>query len=256
MTAPGSVVVGYCDNGDWSASFGLAYRDLVLHDVLGPQRIVRPGGVELRKVVGTMGVAAGRNDITRQFLDHTDGEWLWMVDTDMSFTCETVDRLVDSADPQQRPVMGGLCFAMKRQARGDLYAERYRISPTVYEYLELPDEVGFRPILDYPRDQVAPVAGTGAACLLMHRTALDAVRARYGDAWFDPITHPTGAKGRPRTFSEDLSFCVRLASVDLPVHVNTAVKTSHHKGGVYLDEETFDHQQGAPWPTNTPPSPS
>ncbi|WP_435585814.1 hypothetical protein [Micromonospora aurantiaca (nom. illeg.)] len=247
---PGSVVVGYCDGGTWSASFGLSYRDLVMHDVLGPQRIVRAGGTELRKVVGTMGVAPGRNDIAAQFLDGTDGEWLWMVDTDMGFAPDTVDQLVKAADAELRPVLGGLCFALKRQERGDLYAERFRMAPTVYEYLDLGDEVGFRPILDYPRGQVVQVAATGAACLLMHRSALAKVRGRYGDAWFDPIVHPTGAKGRPRTFSEDLSFCVRLASVDLPIHVDTGVRTSHHKGGVFLDEAAYDHQQSAPWPTS------
>lgn len=245
MTAPGSVVVGYCDGGTWSAAFGLSYRDLVMHDMLTSQRIVREGGKELRKVAGTMGVAAGRNDIARDFLDQTDGEWLWFVDTDMGFAPDTVDRLVKSADPELRPVMGGLCFAIKRQARGDHYAERYRIAPTVYEYLDLGDEVGFRPILDYQRDQVVQVAGTGAACLLIHRSALERVRAKYGDAWFDPITHPTGAKGKPRQFSEDLSFCVRLASVDLPVHVDTAVRTCHDKGGIFLDEHAFDFQQSA-----------
>lgn len=239
----GSVVVGYLDAGKWSACFGLSYRDLVMNDMLTTQRIVREGGRDLRGVVGTMGVAAGRNRIARDFLDHTDGEWLWFIDTDMGFAPDTVDRLVKSADAQLRPVMGGLCFAIKRLKRGDFYAERFRITPTVYEYLELEDEVGFRPILDYARGQVVQVAGTGAACLLIHRRALEVVRGRYGDAWFDPIVHPTGDKGRPRTFSEDLSFCVRLASVGVPVHVDTSVKTTHEKGGVFLDEDTFDLQQ-------------
>jgi hypothetical protein len=36
-----------------------------------------------------------------------------------------------------------------------LYAERFKIVPTVYEYVDTGDEIGFRPIPDYPRDQVA-----------------------------------------------------------------------------------------------------
>jgi hypothetical protein len=239
----GSVVVGYLDNGKWSACFGLSFRDLVLHDALGSQRIVREGGKELRKVAGTMGVAAGRNEIAREFLDSTDGEWLWFIDTDMGFAPDTVDRLVASADRKERPILGGLCFAMKRQARGDFYAERFRMAPTVYEYLQLADEVGFRPIPDYKRDTVVQVAGTGAACLLLHRSALDTMRSAAGMTWFDPIIHPTGGKGLPRQFSEDLSFCVRAAAVDLPVHVDTSIKTTHEKGGLFLDEEMFDRQQ-------------
>ncbi|GGN40526.1 hypothetical protein FHR83_007017 [Actinoplanes campanulatus] len=241
----GTVIVGFLDPGAWSACFGLSYRDLCLYDAASSQRIVRPGGKELRAVTGAGGIAVNRNKVARDFLDNTDGEWLWFVDSDMGFAPETVDQLVKSADPALRPVMGALCFAALRRKPAEvrtLYAERFLIQPTVYEYVETDGEVGFRPIIDYPRDQVMPVAGTGAACLLIHRSALEVVRARYGDAWFDPIVHPTGLKGRPRTFSEDLSFCIRLQAVDLPVHVDTAVKTTHEKGFIYLDEETFEAQ--------------
>jgi hypothetical protein len=213
--------------------------------VLGPQRIIRPGGKELRALTGTGGIPASRNLVARDFLDSTDGEWLFMVDTDMGFRADTVERLIASADPAERPVIGALTFQLKRQ-RGsvtELRAERFKIQPVTLEYLELETgEVGFRP-MEYARDDVVRVAGTGAACLLMHRDALAKVRARYGDCWFDPMKHPTGDRGKPRQFSEDLSFCVRLAAVDIPVYVDTSVKTTHEKGGIFLDEETYDLQR-------------
>ncbi|MEU8055708.1 glycosyltransferase family A protein [Microbispora bryophytorum] len=239
----GSVIVGLIDNGEWSACFGLSYRDLMLYDLGSNQRFYKAGAGEMRKVTGTMGVASARNQIAADFLDKTEGEWLFFIDTDMGFGPDTVDRLVASADAENRPVVGGLCFAMRRTSAGDFYAERYGIQPTVYEYLEIEDEVGFRPILDYKRDEVIPVAGTGAACLLIHRSLLEKIRERFGDKWFEPITHPTGDKGKPRTFSEDLSFCVRCQSIDIPVHVDTSVRTTHEKGALYLDETTFDMQR-------------
>ena len=107
------------------------------------------------------------------------------------------------------------------------------------------DEVGFTVMHMYPPDEVVQVSGTGAACLLIHREALKKVRAEYGDQWFSEITHPTGLKGKPRMFSEDLSFCIRLQGVGVPIHVNTAVKTTHEKGGIFLDEEMYDRQQWA-----------
>jgi hypothetical protein len=241
----GSVVVGYLDGGTWSACFGLSYRDLLLADMVGANRIVRKGGKELRQLCGTGGIVSGRNKVAADFLDNTDGEWLWFIDTDMGFGVDTVERLVQTADKYKRPVMGGLCFKQTRKSRGEFNSERYFVQPTVYEYLELEDEVGFNPIMDYPRDQIVNVAGTGAACLLIHRRALQKVRDAHGDVWFDTVTHPAGFKGKPRSFSEDLSFCVRLQSVDLPVHVNTAVKTVHDKHGVFLDEELFDSQRNA-----------
>lgn len=216
--------------------------ELMLRDLGHEQRIMRENGQYLRKVAGTSGVPDGRNEVTRLFLD-SDGEWLWFVDTDMGFAADTVDRLVASADPVTRPVVGGLCFAQRRIEPRPFHAARFGIIPTVYDYVELADEVGFVPREAYEVDTVVSASGTGAACLLIHRSALERVRAKYGDAWFNPTQHPTGLKGKPRSFSEDLSFCVRLASVGVPVHVDTSVKTVHEKGGVFLDEDAYDRQQ-------------
>lgn len=245
MGSEGSVVVGYLDGGTWSASFGLSYRDLLIADLLGEGRIVREGGKELRQMCGTGGIVSGRNKVSANFLDNTSGEWLWFIDTDMSFGPDTVNQLVASADKYKRPVMGGLAFKQKRLNGGDHHAVKYRTEPTLFEYIEYGGEVGFNPIMNYPRGQVVPVAATGAACMLIHRRVLDRVRKEHGDVWFDPITHPTGDQGKPRTFSEDLSFCVRLQALDIPVHVDTSVKTAHHKGGLFLDEDEFDRQQAA-----------
>lgn len=250
----GSVVVGFLDNGQWSACFGLSYRDLVLHDVLTSQRIVRQGGRELRAVTGAGGIPSSRNKVCRDFLDHTSAEWLWFVDTDMGFAPDTVDRLATSAVARGAKVIGALCFAGLRRkppVGRTLYAERFLIQPTVYEWVEVRtpsgdiDEVGFRPIIDYKRDDVIEVAATGAACLLIHRSVLVSVRHYLGDSWFDPVSIPDGYKGRPRTFSEDMSFCLRVRQLNYSIHVDTSVKTTHEKGFVYLDEETYDAQREA-----------
>ncbi len=245
---PGSVVPAFLDPDEVATAWAMSYRDLCVRDALTSGRIYRPGGGELRALTGAGGIPANRNKACRDFLDKTDGEWLWFIDTDLGFEDDIVERLVKSADPKERPVMGGLCFAALRpKGNGEhpLRAQRYLIQPTVYTWVDEDGEVGFRPILDYPRDSIFETSATGAACLLIHRSALETVREQYGDSWFDPSVHPTGLKGKPRTFSEDLSFCVRLAACGIPVHVDTGVKTTHAKGFIYLDEETFDAQQVA-----------
>lgn len=241
----GAVLIGYLDNGHWSACFGLSLRDLYLHDLSHSQRMFRGSGGELRKMSGAMGIATGRNDIVRTFLDNHTAEWLFFIDTDMGFAPDTIDQLIVSAEREKAEMMGGLCFAgiRDRRTRAPYHAERIVIQPTVYEYVELDDEVGFRPIVDYKRDAVVPVGATGAACLLLRRSALEKVRERYEDEWFTPITHPTALKGKPRTFSEDLSLCVRLAALGIQPFVDTGVKTTHEKGFLFLDEETFDIEQ-------------
>lgn len=230
----GKVAVGFLDPGTWSHCFGQSLIDLYLTDAHGSHRIV-PDGMQLRDNCQAGGIVAGRNEIARKFLDDTECEWLFMVDSDMGFAPDTVDRLIASADPVRRPVVGGLCFGLRRSEAGEFYGQKYVVVPTVYDFVETETEVGFRSRIDYERDALVEAAGTGAACLMIHRTALHRVRERYGPTWFEPVTHPKGT-----TFSEDLSFCVKLAAIGLPVFVDTSVRTTHDKHGVFLDELEFD----------------
>lgn len=238
---PGTVSVGYLHPGHWSACFGKSIIDLFMHDLCGPGRIMSHPFGEIGKEAGSGGIVAGRNQIARVVVDESESEWLFMVDSDMGFTGDTVDRLIASADPVERPIMGGLCFAQKSAGRGELYARRYRCTPTVYTLAESEDDAGFLPMLDYPRDTVVRCDATGAACVLIHRTALETIRSKYGDTWFDPIRKPKSPVAA--SYGEDMSFCLRALACDLPVHVDTGVKTTHDKGGVFFDEETFDLQQ-------------
>lgn len=239
---PGTVAVGFLHGGTWSAAFGMSLAELYLVDAtIGTHRLVR----QLPKFSSSGGLVAARNEVAEKFLDATDCEWLWMVDSDMGFGPTTVEDLLAAADPDTRPVVGGLCFALRRDRPGVFHGEKYVIVPSAYSWLEGPEEVGFQSILNLPDDDMLmEVSATGAACLLVHRNALEAVRKKYGDAWFEPVTHPTG----PTTFSEDLSFCVRLAALDIPVFVHTGVGTTHDKGGVFLDRAAFEQQLGVPQP--------
>jgi hypothetical protein len=231
---PGTVAVGFLDPGHWSHCFGQSLIDLYLCDAFTSKRMV-PHGKQLRDNAQAGGIVTGRNQIVAKFLDATECEWLFMVDSDMGFAADTVDRLIASADPAERPVVAALCFSLRRDTPGEFYGQKYVTVPTCYEYVDTDDEVGFRSIVDYPRDALMQVGGTGAACMVIHRSALELLRIRGGDHWFDHVTHPGGT-----VFSEDLSFCIRLAAADLPVYVDTSVRTTHDKHGVFLDEDEFD----------------
>jgi hypothetical protein len=244
MTDSPRVVVGYLDPGEWSAVFGLSYRDLLLYDISREDpRILRPSGAELRTLTGSGGIPAGRNKVAHQFLHETDGDWLFWVDSDMGFAPDTVDRLLEVADSQTK-VIGALCFQQKRCGSGDFQAVRYSIHPTLLRWAEVEEtgEKGFLPWDDYKRDSIQEVAGTGSACILVHRNVFEDIEEKYGPgSWYEPINMPeAGGNGTSRVFSEDLSFCIRAAACGHKVYVDTSVKTTHHKGGIYLDEETFD----------------
>lgn len=239
-----TVIPSFVDGGTWAACFGLSWTDLMLYDQAVSNKIVRQGGQYLRKQAGTMGVAAGRSEIAENFLQQ-DADWLFMVDTDMGFERDTVDRMVASATINDVKVLGALCFAQKQDTDmnpAPFYGQRFRIQPTLYRYTEVREtgERGFRSRTIYARDAYQEVDGTGAACILIHRTALEKV----GPDPFRPLTVAgAGGHGTDRTFSEDLSFCARLANEGVRIGVDTAIKTTHHKGGIYLDEVAFAMQQ-------------
>jgi GT2 family glycosyltransferase len=244
MSSYPAVAVGYIHPGEVSAVFHISLLKLMLHET--GRAAVPPFILANRCASGRIIVA--RNEIVRDFLDRTRSEWLLFVDADMGFAPDTLERLLASADRYDRPVMGALCFGLRQESTDpDTHAERFRTFPTVYAWREFDDRVGFQVVADYERNAVCPTSATGAACILIHRDVLVAIRKEYGDEWFSAVTHPTG----PTTFSEDMSFCVRVAAVDVPIHVDTAVKTCHDKGGVFCDEWTFDRQQTLDAPKTT-----
>lgn len=234
-----TVSVGFIHPGEWSAAFGNSLLDLIVADVAGPQRIVSHRFGLLQKNCGSGQLVESRNYVTQRFLDDSEADWLFMIDTDMGFDADTVERLLEVASEDERPIVGGLCFAMKSAGVGPRYASRYRATPTIYMMARDGDEVGFAPILEYPDDKLVHVDATGAACLLVHRSVFSRIRDEWGDVWFDKLTKP----GTRSTFGEDLSFCMRAKALDIPMFVHTGVKTTHDKGGVFLDEDTYQLQQ-------------
>lgn len=238
----GLVTVGWIHPGEWSACFGSSIIDLLFWDAGHDGRIIRAKHPTVAKETGAAQIHNGRNKLARTLLDETDSDWLFMVDADMGFGPDTVDRLIAAADPVDRPIVGGLAFAQKSAGAAPFYARRYRCTPTLYRMAETDTEVGFAPWFDYPRDELVEVDGTGAACVLIHRNVLEAIRGQHGDHWFHPVEVPKGPEGSTE-FGEDLSFCIRARAAGFPIHVHTGVKTTHDKGGVFFDEDTYDLQQ-------------
>lgn len=242
---PGTAVPAVIDGGQWAACFGQSWTGMLLADQAAAGRVIGGSNTYVRRQAGTMGVAAARNEIASYFLTQTRAEWLLMVDSDMGFQPDTLDRMVASATANNVSILGALCFSQKLDpdlVQNELYAARFRIQPTIYRFTEVPatGERGFLAMNKYRRDQFQMVAATGAACVLVHRSALVAI----GTDPFMPITDATaGGHGTARTFSEDLSFCIRASAVGLNIGVDTSIKTTHYKGGLYLDEVSFTMQQ-------------
>lgn len=164
-------------------------------------------------------ISTGRNQVVREFLDRYSAPWLFMCDTDMVLKPDTIDRLIAAADPAERPVLGALAFS--QNADGPPFS-------TMYELTEQDGRLAFTRYSIWPEDTCVRVSATGAACLLIHRDALEAVEKHAGDIaapWFRET-----AIGAPLALmGEDLTFCLRCAAAGIPVHVHTGVRAGHMK---------------------------
>ena len=223
---------------DVAVTFHHSLMNMILHDIGGPRRIIKP----IPAVASTGGLARARNAVTRKALNETKAEWLFWVDADMGFAPDTIDRLLEVADPATAPVVGGLCFGQVSESTDELATPRLSMFPTMYQWNG--EQLLFERLADYPRDAVMRVSGTGAACLLVHRSVFETIAADDGDCWFTHQMHPTGPGGAYGHFGEDMSFCLRLMQHRIPLHVHTGVKTSHLKPR-WLNEELFDLELAA-----------
>lgn len=234
-TTDGKVFVAYCHSIDPTSiapTFMASFINMLIEDLnRGVDCRIFGGGTIHARPATAAGLANARNSVTDIFRLH-GAEWLLWVDTDMGFAPDSLERLIEAADPVERPVMGALCFGQNFDGADDIGTPVVAMFPTIYKWHQ--DESTFSRAPDYPRDQVIQCAGTGAAFLLIHRTVVDTLHERWGATWFSHVPHPEMGQ-----FSEDLSFCLKLAAADIPVHVHTGVKTSHAKA-TWLNEARFD----------------
>jgi len=225
----GMVQVAYLHSDEVSYSWHDSMRRLRDHDA---GRRIAPEPLNIFSSAGQ--IVANRNGAVTLFLDKTDAEWLFMIDTDMGFAPDTVDRLLEAADPLERPVVGALCFAMMYAGHDGMGGLRQSIVPTLYRIgRTLDGQQSFSYYGHYPPNTLVPVAATGAACILIHRGILEKLRTEYGDHWFDQVYSPNG-----HMIGEDFSFCARVNKTGALVHVHTGVKTTHHKR-LWLAEDDY-----------------
>lgn len=232
----GDVLMGYLCANEVTNSFHRSFVDLVGYDLSNGRRLAEWAAVRS----GAMQLPESRNKLAQQALDN-GAEWLFMVDSDMGFERDTLDRLLACADPQTRPVVGALCFANRELAPDGMGGMHTFPSPTILMWRLQEDGVWrFQGIDHYPVNSLIRVGATGAACILIHRSALERIAERFGPVWFDRVADSGGG-----LMGEDISFCWRLQELDIPLWMHTGVRTTHFKS-IWLAESDFWQSRVAP----------
>lgn len=258
------VLIGYLSAGHPELLFDQALDLIRLGDEhYGARRFVDPWRIVLR---AGCNVSQARNALCRQFLEHPDQpEWLLMLDDDMVPPVDCVEKLIGAAEGLKRKlggeisdrIVGGLCYYPGPEGR---------VCVTVFDLDEHSrfkvKDPGWRP--DY--GMVIPTAGTGAACLLIHRDTLLRL-AQYTNGgpnpWFREAEHiirnvdfdadaydeqDVGTwEAWPYWVSEDLYFCALANQAGMEVWIHTGVEVGHVKRVVVNRVLHEQAEEGLSW---------
>lgn len=231
------VVVAFLHAGAWESAFGESLINLLMYDVSLHKRIVHGGG--WLAVQASANLAGPRNGVVKQFLSYGAADWLLMVDSDMTFSPDVVERLLEFADPQDAPIVGALCFG---------FDDKGEVQPTLYGLdgdENDPEHLSVIRYHEWAPDSMMQVAATGTGCLLVHRSVFERIRDAcppnrsgkkgFNDAfpWFQEVEHDGSPVG------EDITFCWRAGLLEIPVYVNTAVHCGHVKKRLLTAESYF-----------------
>ncbi len=95
------VSVAYVHSEQVAYSWFRSITGLITYDRANKRHVVGNPFVDIMFASG--GISDARNKAVREFLT-TDSDWLFWIDTDMGFEPDIVDRLLDVADPVERPI--------------------------------------------------------------------------------------------------------------------------------------------------------
>lgn len=183
----------------------------------------------------SMELSHARNTATAAFLSST-AEWLLWWDSDIGCEADAVEKLLEAADPETRPIVGGLCFIEGDYSHDRMGGLRSSLAPTLYDWAWVEPNNGtpgaYKMITrsSWTPGEVTRVGATGCGLLLTHRSVYEKIAAwnQENEApphiWFERIPGPDGER-----CGEDVSFCIRAAQVGAPVYVHTGVQTTHQK---------------------------
>lgn len=148
-----------------------------------------------------------RNTLAKQAAMSDCDRVLWL-DSDMVFTPDLLERLSD--DMEGREFVCGLYSTRKQPYHPTIYKE---ISVVKTESGLMPKASVYD---DYPKDSVFRVCAAGFGAVLMTTDLIRKVGERFGL----PFERVTG-------FGEDLSFCMRVAEMGIPMYCDSRIKLGH-----------------------------
>lgn len=215
------IMVCWCDNGTVDGKFmeGLVFA------LLG-------AGLPIKSAQRVQG-----NQIARQrqialdvwHTEHND-DWLLWVDSDIVLNTEALQKVWQSANPQERPVVSGTYFISK-QVEASIMQPMPAIFMAQGDYM-------LNYVHPLPFNQLIKVDYAGFGFVLMHRSVADKMRKYHGNRSFFVESMDEVRKDKDTFVSEDIHFFMKMKQADIPLYVHTGATVRHMKRFSF-DEEFY-----------------
>jgi hypothetical protein len=209
-----TVSLGWCDNGSTDGKFteGIAYTFLGLLDQ----------GMMINQIIRVQGnqIARQRETLIRQWEEKNDTDWLLWVDSDIFLNVDLFKILASYADKETHKVISGVYFIAK---------ENLETLPTPMACIfSGTDEENNKVIHVHPlpENKLIEIDAAGMGLVLMHRSALEAMRKVYGpdQALFEEKTDI-----EDKFVSEDIMFFRKLKVAGIQSYAHTGATATHIK---------------------------
>lgn len=220
-----TVHISWCHHGQIDNYFAVSIMDIIK---MFPTHINSYNSIQ-----GLGLLSKSRNMAVKHFLDETEDDWMFMVDSDEYITIDAFAKIVNTADKDEFPFVSGLYFAANWTSPTDLEP-----IPLIFE---LTKENGVQPFFAYPKDEVVEIFAAGTGCLFIHRSVLEKMREKFSEshgdnwAWF-----MDGPIGDGKWLSEDLTFCDRAQATGIKMVAHTGAVVPHRKT-MWLMESHYEN---------------
>ena len=207
-----TIAIGWCDNGTTDGKFTEGIASILL----AGQSMGLPVSRTLR-VQGNQ-IARQRQVLIDNWYDSLKTDWLMWVDSDIVLTNDIWLKICSSVDKNTKPMVSGVYFVAK-ETDGSLPV----VLPCIFDDV---DEYSVRYHHPLPTDTLMKVDSAGMGLVMMHRSVVTKLRAKYGED--APLFGENNMIGE-KFIGEDIAFFRKCKEADIPLYAHTGAIAQHIK---------------------------
>jgi hypothetical protein len=213
MNSNETIVVGWCDNGTTEGSFTESVSSLMLRRE--EYKIPITG---LMRVLGNQ-IARQRQVLFDKWANETDADWILWIDSDIRFNLEHVQKIINSCDKDERPIVSGVYFISKSPEKTIMQP-----MPCIFYSTEKENVLNF--VHPLPKDNLIEIDSCGMGFVIMHRQIIDKLKLISPNESFFAEKNATNDND---FVGEDIAFFNKINKAKIPVYADTSILLDHMK---------------------------